>query len=52
MVLLAIEQAGEEAVIAEQAWPWARHCYHRRVTVAFILASVEQVPLEPRLVEA
>jgi len=52
VVLLAIEQAGEEAVIAEQAWPWARHCYHRRVTVAFILASVEQVPLEPRLVEA
>ena len=52
MVLLAVEQAGEEAVIAEQAWPWARHCYHRRVIVAFILASVEQVLLEPRLVEA
>ena len=52
MVLLAAEQAGEVAVIAEQAWPWARHYYHRRVTVAFILASAEQVLLEPRLVEA
>ena len=52
MVLLAVGQAEEEAVIAEQAWPWARHCYHRRVIVAFILASAEQVLLEPRLVEA
>ena len=49
--LLAVEQAGEEVVV-EQAWPWARHCYHRRVIVAFTLASAEQVQLELRLVEA
>ena len=52
MVLLAVGQAEEEVVVAEQAWPWARHYYHRRVIVAFILASAEQVLLEPRLVEA
>ena len=49
MVLLAVRQAREEVVVG-QAWPWARHCCHRRVIVAFIQASAEQVPLEPKLV--
>ena len=49
VVLLAVGQAREEVVV-EQAWPWARHCCHRRVIVAFIQASAEQVPLEPKLV--
>ena len=50
VVLLAVGQAREEVVVVEQAWPWARHCCHQRVIVAFIQASAEQVQLEPRLV--
>ena len=48
-VLLAVGLTGVEVVVAKQAWPWAKHCCHRKVIVAFVLVSAEQVPPEPML---
>jgi len=50
VVLLAVKQAGEEVVVGPKAWPWARHCCHRKGIVVFVLlAMAKQKLLEPGL---